>query len=111
MLIFAVKADGRVIYTDKVNGHFIWDIAPKMCDSDYSWDDYDGDTNDEADDEDEGEERWKPEPRPYKPPPPPQRKSNPENGPWTGIKKKYPEDPFLEREKEWLKFLDGIIHL
>ena len=36
MPIFVVKANGRVIHTDKVDGHFIWDIAPEMCDSDYS---------------------------------------------------------------------------
>ena len=60
MLIFAVKADGKVIYTDKVNGHFIWDIAPKMCDSNCSCDEHDGDTDDEADDEDEGEGKEKP---------------------------------------------------
>ena len=34
------------------------------------------------------------EPRPCKPPPPPQRRSDPKNGPWTRIKKKYPEHPF-----------------
>ena len=53
MPIFVVKADGKVIYSDKVNGHFIWDIAPKMCDSNCSCDEHDGDTNDE----DEGESR------------------------------------------------------
>ncbi|KAH1197279.1 polyprotein [Glycine max] len=95
MPIFAVKADGRVIYSDKVNGHFIWDVAPEMCDSDCSYDDHDGDT----DDEDEGEGGWKPEPRPYKRSPPPQRRSDPKNGPWTGIKKKYPEDPFWKEKR------------
>jgi len=100
MLIFAVKADGRVIYSNKVNGHFIWDVAPEMCDSDCSYDDHDGDTNDEGyDDEDEGEGRWKPKPRPCKPPPPPQRRSDPKNGPWTTIKKKYPEDPFWKEKR------------
>jgi len=39
------------------------------------------------------------EPRPCKPPPPPQRRSDPENGPWTGIKKKYPEDPFWKEKR------------
>jgi len=50
------------------------------------------DTDDETDDEDEGFR--KPELRPCKPPPPPQRRSDPKNGPWTRIKKKYPEHPF-----------------
>ena len=71
MLIFAVKADGRVIYSNKVNGHFIWDVAPEMCDSNCSWMTV-METEDETDDEDECEGRWKPEPRPCKPPPPPQ---------------------------------------
>ena len=99
MPIFAVKADGRVVYTNKVNGHFIWDIAPEMCDSDCSCHEHDGDTNDEADDNDKSEGRWKPEPRPCKPPPPPQRKSVPKNVPQTGIKKKYPEDPFWKEKR------------
>ena len=92
MSIFAVKADGRVIHTDKVDGHFIWDIAPEMCDSNCSSDEQDRGTYDETNDEDEGFR--KPELRPFKPPPPPQRRSDPKNGPWTRIKKKYPEHPF-----------------
>ena len=93
MPIFAVKADGGVIYLDKVNGHFIWDVASEMCDSDCSCDEHDGDTNDDE------EDRWKPDPRPCKPPPPPQRRSDPENGPWMGIKKKYPEDHFWKEKR------------
>ena len=49
-----------VIHTNKVEGHFIWDVAPEMCDLDCSCDEHDGDTDDEIDDEDEG--FWKPEP-------------------------------------------------
>ncbi|KAG5032675.1 hypothetical protein JHK82_016250 [Glycine max] len=97
MPIFVVKADGGVIYSNKVNGHFIWDIAPAMCDSDCSCDEHDGDIDEETDDEEE--DKWKLDPRPCKLPPPPQRRSNPENGPWTGIKKKYPEDPFWKEKR------------
>ncbi|XP_014619596.1 uncharacterized protein [Glycine max] len=104
MSIFAVKADGSVIYSDKVNRHFIWDVAPEMCDSDCSCDDHDGDTDENTDDDDDDEDKWKPEPRPCKPPPPPQRRSDPKNGPWTGIKKKYPEDP-LWKEKRMVEIL------
>ncbi|KAK2648935.1 hypothetical protein Ddye_016424 [Dipteronia dyeriana] len=28
------EADGAPVYTDKVNGHFIWDVDPDMCDAD-----------------------------------------------------------------------------
>ena len=32
--IHSFEADGSAIYTDKINGHFIWDVDPNMCDSD-----------------------------------------------------------------------------
>ncbi|KAL5784897.1 hypothetical protein ACOSQ2_007289 [Xanthoceras sorbifolium] len=28
--------DGSVTYTDKINGHFIWDVDPNMCDTNCS---------------------------------------------------------------------------
>ncbi|XP_057969359.1 uncharacterized protein LOC131158506 [Malania oleifera] len=31
-----VEADGSPIYTDKIEGHFIWDVDPSMCDPDCS---------------------------------------------------------------------------
>ena len=51
--IFAVKANGSVIYSDRVNEHFIWDVVPKMCDSDSSCDDHDGDTDEDTDDDED----------------------------------------------------------
>ncbi|KAL5797492.1 hypothetical protein ACOSQ2_002312 [Xanthoceras sorbifolium] len=30
--VHAFYPDGSVIYTNKINGHFIWDIDPNMCD-------------------------------------------------------------------------------
>ncbi|KAL5829063.1 hypothetical protein ACOSQ3_018531 [Xanthoceras sorbifolium] len=30
--VHAFHSDGSVTYTDKINGHFIWDIDPNMCD-------------------------------------------------------------------------------
>ncbi|KAL5861377.1 hypothetical protein ACOSQ3_002687 [Xanthoceras sorbifolium] len=30
--VHAFYPDGSVVYTDKINGHFIWDIDPNMCD-------------------------------------------------------------------------------
>lgn len=35
--------DGRKIYVNKINGHFIWDTASERCDPDYSCDDYSND--------------------------------------------------------------------
>ncbi|KAK2663691.1 hypothetical protein Ddye_002265 [Dipteronia dyeriana] len=32
--IHCFEADRTPIYTDKINGHFIWDVDPKMCDAD-----------------------------------------------------------------------------
>ncbi|KAK3182709.1 hypothetical protein Dsin_029995 [Dipteronia sinensis] len=32
--IHSFEADGSVVYTDKINGHFIWDADPSMCDPD-----------------------------------------------------------------------------
>ncbi|KAK2662727.1 hypothetical protein Ddye_001301 [Dipteronia dyeriana] len=32
--IHRFEADGTPVYTDKVNGHFIWDVDPEMCDAD-----------------------------------------------------------------------------
>ncbi|KAK3205523.1 hypothetical protein Dsin_019569 [Dipteronia sinensis] len=34
--IHSFEADGSTIYTDKINGHFIWDVDPSMCDPDCS---------------------------------------------------------------------------
>ena len=30
--IHAVTSKGEPIYTDKINGHFIWDVDPNKCD-------------------------------------------------------------------------------
>ena len=43
----------------KLASTFIWDVAPKMCDSDCSCDDQDGDRDEDTDDDDE--DRWKPD--------------------------------------------------
>ncbi|KAL0455381.1 UNVERIFIED_CONTAM: polyprotein [Sesamum latifolium] len=53
-------ADGHRIYTDWINGHFIWDVDPSMCDpecscgeesddddDDYVWSDYESDEDDD----------------------------------------------------------------
>ncbi|KAK2637673.1 hypothetical protein Ddye_025468 [Dipteronia dyeriana] len=32
--IHSFETDGSLIYTNKINGHFIWDVDPEMCDAD-----------------------------------------------------------------------------
>ena len=32
--LVGVFPDGKPLFTDKVNGHFIWDANPDLCDSD-----------------------------------------------------------------------------
>ncbi|KAK2640766.1 hypothetical protein Ddye_022529 [Dipteronia dyeriana] len=32
--IHSFQADGSPVYTDKIKGHFIWDVDPNMCDAD-----------------------------------------------------------------------------
>ncbi|KAK1551264.1 hypothetical protein Q3G72_033021 [Acer saccharum] len=34
VMIGSFEADGSPIYTDKIRGHFIWDVDPNMCDAD-----------------------------------------------------------------------------
>nr|KYP44002.1 polyprotein [Cajanus cajan] len=47
--IFAVHPDGKEIYTDRINGHFIWDVAPEICDPECDCWMHSGDTSDEED--------------------------------------------------------------
>ncbi|RDX86622.1 hypothetical protein CR513_32028, partial [Mucuna pruriens] len=88
--IWGVRPNGEEIYTDKINGHFIWDVDPSMCDSDCDcyYDDPDDDNQDEevdsSDDEDE---------RPCKPYPPPRRDRDPMEKPWVGIHRQRKPDP------------------
>ncbi|RDX66832.1 hypothetical protein CR513_54357, partial [Mucuna pruriens] len=79
--IWGVRPDGSPIFTDKVNGHFIWVIAPEMCDSDCDcYLDYEDNNDYDSDDDSDNEE----EDMPCKPPPPPQRR-NPKDGPWSRL--------------------------
>ncbi|KAK2366858.1 hypothetical protein QL285_080194 [Trifolium repens] len=94
--IHAVTAKGEPIYTDKIGGHFIWDVDPNMCDPECDcWmheDDIDRDIIPPK----------RKKKGACKPSPPPQRRSDPDNGPWVGIHKKVHPLPFY---KEALKIL------
>jgi len=84
-----VFPDGRPLFTDKVNGHFIWDVNPDMCDSDCDcW----KHTRDSSDDEDEDDEDSDPEDS-CKPPPSQHKRFGPDNGPWIGIRNHQEPDP------------------
>ncbi|KAL2325543.1 hypothetical protein Fmac_024601 [Flemingia macrophylla] len=77
--MYAFKANGKSIFSNKINGHFMWDTNPAMCDEDCDcWMD--------QEDEDETEEEEKRSHRPCKPPPKP-RKPEPENRPWVAFRK------------------------
>lgn len=38
--VFCFYPDGKKRYVDKINDHFIWDVAPERCDVDSNCDDY-----------------------------------------------------------------------
>ncbi|KAL0289772.1 UNVERIFIED_CONTAM: polyprotein [Sesamum radiatum] len=42
-------AEGHRIYTDRINGHFIWDVNPSMCDPECSCEEDDDDSSDDED--------------------------------------------------------------
>ncbi|CAK8566539.1 unnamed protein product [Lathyrus sativus] len=100
--VYAVTTEGKPIYTDKIDGHFIWDVDPTRCDPDCDcW------MHDDDIDRDIILPKTKKKGR-CKPSPPPQRRSDPDNGPWVGIHgKKKP----LCIYKEGLKILrrEGLL--
>ncbi|KAI5447337.1 hypothetical protein KIW84_014979 [Lathyrus oleraceus] len=81
--IFKKPNEGRkTIYTDKIDGHFIWDVDPIRCDPDCDCWMHDNDI-----DRDVILPKTKKNGR-CKPSPPPQRRFDPDNGPWVGIRGK-----------------------
>ncbi|KAK0584296.1 hypothetical protein LWI29_010710 [Acer saccharum] len=66
--IHSFEADGSPIYTDKIRGHFIWDVDPNMCDADCICRRYLKDTS----------------PRSYKSWPKPHKPGHPDS-PWIGL--------------------------
>ncbi|WVY95395.1 hypothetical protein V8G54_034483, partial [Vigna mungo] len=84
-----VLPNGKPIFTDKINGHFIWDVGPSMCDPDCECSkDDDSSEDDEPNEEDKNKDHeyyWKPFP-------PPRRRSEPSSGPWIDIHQ--PKEPY-----------------
>ncbi|KAI5421169.1 hypothetical protein KIW84_044859 [Lathyrus oleraceus] len=100
--VHAVTTEGKPIYTDKIDGHFIWDVDPTRCDPDCDCWMHENDidrhiilpkTNKNG--------RCKPSP-------PPQRRFDPDNGPWIGIHgKKKPLSIYEEGLKVLIK--EGLL--
>ncbi|KAI5429496.1 hypothetical protein KIW84_034183 [Lathyrus oleraceus] len=100
--VHAVTAEGKPIYIDKIDGHFIWDVDPTRCDPDCDCWMHDNDI-----DRDIILPKTNKKGR-CKPSPPPQRRFDPDNGPWVGIHgKKKP----LSIYEEGLKILrkEGLL--
>ncbi|WVY95104.1 hypothetical protein V8G54_034192 [Vigna mungo] len=84
--IWGVLPNGKPIFTDKINGHFIWDVDPCMCDPDCECskdDDSSKDKESEEENSDHGDDC-----RPF---PPPRRRSDPSSRPWISIHE--PKEP------------------
>ena len=94
--VHSFQNDGKAIFSDKLNGHFLWDVDSSRCDP-YCNHDFDSESDFDSDDEDDPRKKKR-----CKPPPKPTRKSDPDNGPWIGIKKKTKPLPIYE---EGLKVL------
>ncbi|KAI5409459.1 hypothetical protein KIW84_055047 [Lathyrus oleraceus] len=92
--VHAVTTEGKLIYTDKIDGHFIWDVDPIRCDPDCDCWMHDNDIDRHI---------ILPKTKKMgkcKPSPPPQRRFDPDNGPWVGIHgKKKPLSIYEERLK------------
>ncbi|QCD96106.1 hypothetical protein DEO72_LG6g808 [Vigna unguiculata] len=93
--IWGVQPNGTPILTNKINGHFIWDADPDMCDPDCDCHHDYGDSSEEEEEEDDG----KPGGGPCKPSPPPYDKSPPADRPWIGLHQQNLPDPFWKQRR------------
>jgi len=90
--IWGVEPDGNPIFTDRINGHFIWDADPEMCESDCDCEEDLEDSSDSSDSDDE------PEPpssgKDFCRPPPPPKRPDARDRPWIGLYQQQKPDPF-----------------
>jgi len=70
--VHSFQNNGKVIFSDKLNGHFVWDIESSRCDP-YCNHDSNFEADSDSDDEDDSRKKKKCKP--------PTRKNNPDNGP------------------------------
>ena len=102
--IHAIEPNGQIIYSNKIDGHFLWDVPGSgMCEPDCDYDSwfYPMPENDLWRRACTGACKKHPATS-RKPPSKPQRKFDPNNGPWVGIWKKKEPLPIYE---EALKIL------
>ncbi|QCD84109.1 Viral movement protein [Vigna unguiculata] len=93
--IWGVEPDGNPVFTNRINGHFIWDADPEMCESDC---DCEEDSENSSDSDDE------PEPpssgRDFcRPPPPPPKKPDKGGRPWVGLHQQQEPEPFWKEKR------------
>ncbi|WVZ19542.1 hypothetical protein V8G54_006864 [Vigna mungo] len=88
--ILGVLPNGKPIFTDKVNSHFIWDVDPSMCDQDCECNKDDDNSNDDKSDEEDKDTDHEDYCRPF---PPPRRRSDPSSVPWIDLHKPKEPDP------------------
>jgi len=94
--VHSFRETGKAIFSDKLNGHFLWDVDPSACDSDCDcYEDHDSDSELSSDSNDEDNFKKK---KQCKPPLKPTRRYDPDNGLWIGIRKT--KDPLLIYERE-----------
>jgi len=77
--------NGQAIFSDKLNGHFLWDVDSSMCEPDC---DHNSDSESFSDSDNEDDLKKK---KRCKPPPNPTRRFDPDNSLWVGIRR--PAEP------------------
>ncbi|QCE06157.1 hypothetical protein DEO72_LG9g1168 [Vigna unguiculata] len=90
-----ILLNSSISLPNKINGHFIWDADPGMCDPDCDCHHDYGDSSDEEEEEDDG----KPGGGPCKPSPPPYDRSPPADRPWIGLHQQNLPDPFWKQRR------------
>jgi len=85
----------RLYYSDKLNGHFLWDVDPSTCDLDCSCK-IDHDSNSKLSSNSDDEDNFKRKKR-CKLPPKSIKRYDPEDGPWIGIRRKEKPLPIYKR--------------
>jgi len=77
--VHSFQENGKAIYSDKLNGHFLWDVDSSTCDTNCSckiYHDSDSELSSNFDDEDNFKRK-----RRCKPPPKQIRRYDPKDGP------------------------------
>jgi len=95
--VHCFQNNGKAIFSDKLNGHFLWDVDSSKYDP-YCNHGSDSEPDFDSDDEDDPNKKKR-----CKSPPKPTRKSDPDNGPWIGIRKKAEPLPIYKKGLKTLR--------